>query len=252
MSLILKAVENIPLIQKGDNLADLICENASDIEDKDIIVIASTIVSKAIGLTFREEDLVPSAEAERISKLNGKDPRFVQAILNESIEVLTETPFMLVRNKNGHVCINAGIDASNVGSDFLLKLPEKPDICAAEIGKAIEEKTQKKISIIITDTNGRAFKEGQTNVAIGLYNIKPIRAWIGEKDLYGKVLEISEEAVVDEIAGAANLIMGEGGFGYPAVIVRGLDFYTNENVSISEMYRTDERDLVVQGLLKLK
>jgi len=87
LSLILKAVENIPLIQKGDNLADLICENASDIEDKDIIVIASTIVSKAIGLTFREEDLVPSAEAERISKLNGKDPRFVQAILNESIEV---------------------------------------------------------------------------------------------------------------------------------------------------------------------
>jgi F420-0:gamma-glutamyl ligase len=252
LSLILKAVENIPLIQKGDNLADLICENANDIEDKDIIVIASTIVSKAIGLTFREEDLIPSAEAERISKLNGKDPRFVQAILNESIEVLTETPFMLVRNKNGHVCINAGIDASNVGSDFLLKLPEKPDTCAAEIGKAIEEKTQKKISIIITDTNGRAFKEGQTNVAIGLYNIKPIRAWIGEKDLYGKVLEISEEAVVDEIAGAANLIMGEGGFGYPAVIVRGLDFYTNENVSISDMYRTDERDLIVQGLLKLK
>ena len=252
MSLILKAVENIPLIQKGDNLADLICKNASDIEDKDIIVIASTIVSKAIGLTFFEEDLIPSAEAERISKLNGKDPRFVQAILNESVEILTEAPFMLVRNKNGHVCINAGIDASNVGGGRLLKLPEMPDSHAAAIGKTIEEKTKKKISVIITDTNGRAFKEGQTNVAIGLYNIKPIRAWIGEKDLYGKVLEISEEAVVDEIAGAANLIMGEGGFGYPAVIVRGLDFYTNEKVSISEMYRDGGKDLIVQGLLKLK
>ena len=252
MSLILKAVENIPLIQKGDDLADLICKNANDIEDKDIIVIASTIVSKSIGLTFLEDDLVPSAEAERISKLNGKDPRFVQAILNESIEVLTETPFMLVRNKNGHVCINAGIDASNVGGGRLLKLPEKPDSYAAAIGKAIEEKTKKKISVIITDTNGRAFKEGQTNVAIGLYNIKAIRQWIGEKDLYGKVLEISEEAVVDEIAGAANLLMGEGGFGYPTVIIRGLDFYTNEKVSISEMYRDGEKDLIVQGLLKLK
>ena len=252
MSLILKAVENIPLIQKGDDLADLICKNADDIEDKDIIVIASTVVSKSIGLTFLEDDLIPSADAERIAKLNGKDPRFVQAILDESIDVLTETPFMLVRNKNGHVCINAGIDASNVGGGRLLKLPEKPDSYAEKIGKAIEKKTKKKVSIIITDTNGRAFKEGQTNVAIGLYNIKPIRAWIGEKDLYGKVLEISEEAVVDEIAGAANLIMGEGGFGYPAVIVRGLDFYTNEKVSISEMYRDGEKDLIVQGLLKLK
>ena len=252
MSLTLKAVENIPLIQEGDDLADLICQNAGDIADKDIFVIASTVVSKAIGLTFFEKDIIPSAEAEKIAKLNGKDPRFVQAILDESVEVLTKAPFMLVRNKNGHVCINAGIDASNVGGDRLLKLPEKPDFHAEKIGKAIEEKTKKKISVIITDTNGRAFKEGQTNVAVGLYNIKAIRQWIGEKDLYGKVLEISEEAVVDEIAGAANLLMGEGGFGYPVVVVRGLDLYTNEKVSVKEMYRKNEKDLIVQGLLKMK
>jgi len=252
LSLTLKAVENIPLIQEGDDLADLICQNAGDIADKDIFVIASTVVSKAIGLTFFEKDIIPSAEAEKIAKLNGKDPRFVQAILDESVEVLTEAPFMLVRNKNGHVCINAGIDASNVGGDRLLKLPEKPDFHAEKIGKAIEEKTKKKISVIITDTNGRAFKEGQTNVAVGLYNIKAIRQWIGEKDLYGKVLEISEEAVVDEIAGAANLLMGEGGFGYPVVVVRGLDLYTNEKVSVKEMYRKNEKDLIVQGLLKMK
>ncbi|MDY0267152.1 MAG: coenzyme F420-0:L-glutamate ligase [Methanimicrococcus sp.] len=251
MSLILKAVENIPLIQKGDDLAEMICQN-SEISDKDIVVIASTIVSKSLGLTFREEDVVPSDEAKRIAALNGKEPRFVQAILDESLEVLTETPFMLVRNKNGHVCINAGIDGSNVGNGLLLKLPETPDKYAAEIGKAVEEKTQKKISVIITDTNGRAFKDGQTNVAIGLYNIRPIKKWVGEKDLYGKVLEISEEAVVDEIAGAANLIMGEGGGGVPAVIVRGLDLYTNENVSIKEMYRPEEKDLIVKVLLKNK
>ena len=252
MSLILKAVENIPLIQKGDDIADIICKNAPDIADKDIIVIASTIVSKSLGLTFREEDVVPSADAKRIAALNGKDPRFVQAILDESIEVFTETPFMLVRNKGGHVCINAGIDSSNVGGGLLLKLPKNPDEHAALIGKSIEQKTGKKISVIITDTNGRSFKSGQTNVAIGLYNIKAIRQWIGEEDLYGKVLEISEEAVVDEIAGAANLVMGEGGDGVPVVIVRGLDFYTSEKVSIREMYRDQEKDLVIRGLLGLK
>jgi len=252
LALILKAVENIPLIQKGDDLAELICENAVDISDKDILVIASTVVSKAAGLTFLEEDMIPGVEAKRIAALNGKDPRFVQAILGESLEVLTEAPFMLVRNKNGHVCINAGIDSSNVGGGRLLKLPDRPDRCAAEIGRAVEKKTGKKISVIITDTNGRSFKNGQTNVAIGLYNIKPIRRWVGEEDLYGKVLEISEEAVVDEIAGAANLIMGEGNNGYPAVIVRGLDFYTNEDVAITDLYRDEEKDLIIRGLLELK
>ncbi|MBZ3936183.1 coenzyme F420-0:L-glutamate ligase [Methanimicrococcus blatticola] len=250
--MILKAVENIPLIEKGDDIADIICKNAPDIADKDVIVIASTIVSKSLGLTFREEDVVPSAEAKRIAALNGKDPRFVQAILDESVEVFTEAPFMLVRNKNGHVCINAGIDASNVGNGLLLKLPDNPDKHAAAIGKSIEQKTGKKISVIITDTNGRAFKEGQTNVAVGLYNIKAIRQWIGEKDLYGMVLEISEEAVVDEIAGAANLVMGEGGGGVPAVIVSGLDLYVDETVSVTEMYRSKERDVLIRGLLELK
>jgi coenzyme F420-0:L-glutamate ligase/coenzyme F420-1:gamma-L-glutamate ligase len=252
LPLTLKAVENIPLIQKGDDIADIICEKAPDIADKDIIVIASTIVSKSLGLTFREEDVIPSADAKRIAALNGKNPRLVQAVLDESVDVFTEAPFMLVRNKGGHVCINAGIDSSNVGGDFLLKLPRKPDEHAALIGKAIEQKTGKKISVIITDTNGRPFKNGQTNVAIGLYNIKAIRQWVGEEDLYGKVLEISEEAVVDEIAGAANLIMGEGGGGVPAVIVRGLDFYTSEKVSIEDIYREQETDFVIRGLLELK
>ncbi len=252
MSLTLKAVENIPLIEKGDDIAEMICRNAPEIADKDIVVIASTIVSKSLGLTFREEDIVPDSEAERIAALNGKDPHFVRAVLDESLEVFTEAPFMLVRNKNGHVCINAGIDASNVGNGLLLKLPENPDSHAAAIGKSIEQKTGRKISVIITDTNGRAFKDGQTNVAIGLYNIKAIRRWIGEKDLYGMVLEISEEAVVDEIAGAANLVMGEGGGGVPAVIVRGLDLYTDEAVSITDMYRDEEKDVIIHSLLKLK
>jgi len=251
MTLILKAVENIPLIQKGDDLAEMICTNAK-ILDRDIIVIASTVVSKMLGLTFYEKDIIPTQEAKRIAKLNGKTPRFVQAVLNESMEVLTHTPFMLVRNKNGHVCINAGIDESNVGGGKLLKLPPNPDGCAAEIGEKIEQKTGRKISVVITDTNGRAFKNGQTGVAIGLYNIRPLKKWIGQKDLYGKVLEITEEAVVDEIAGAANLIMGEGDGGCPVVIVSGLDLCAAEKTSIKEIYRDEKKDLIVQSLLDAK
>ncbi|WP_338098531.1 coenzyme F420-0:L-glutamate ligase [Methanolapillus ohkumae] len=247
----LKAVENIPLIQKGDDLADLIFKRA-DLKDNDIIVIASTVVSKSLGLTFYLSDLVPGAEAKRIASLNNKDPAFVQAVLEESLEVFVESPFMLVRNKNHHVCINAGIDNSNVGGGRLLKLPCNPDGCAAKIGQKLEELTQKKISVIITDTNGRAFKEGQTNVAIGLYKIKALRTWIGEKDLFGYVLEISEEAVVDEIAGAANLLMGEAANGYPVVIVRGLNLYTQETAGIREFYRKAEDDIIIQGLLELK
>ncbi|WNY25703.1 coenzyme F420-0:L-glutamate ligase [Methanolapillus millepedarum] len=251
MELTFKAVDNIPLIQKGDDLADLIFKEA-DLYDNDIVVIASTIVSKSLGLTFYLSDIVPGKEAKRIARLNQKEPEFVQAVLDESLEVFVETPFMLVRNKNRHICINAGIDGSNVGGGRLLKLPNNPDGCATAIGEKLEKLTGKKISVIITDTNGRAFKEGQTNVAIGLYKIKALRTWIGEKDLFGYVLEISEEAVVDEIAGAANLIMGEGANGYPVVIVRGLDLYTPEKTSIMEFYRKKEDDVIVKGLLEIK
>ncbi|MDV0446494.1 Bifunctional F420 biosynthesis protein FbiB [Methanosarcinaceae archaeon Ag5] len=251
MELTFKAVDNVPLIQKGDDLADMIYRLA-DLHDNDIVVIASTIVSKSLGLTFYLSDVTPGEEAQRIARLNHKEPAFVQAVLDESLEVFVETPFMLVRNKNRHICINAGIDGSNVGGDRLLKLPENPDKHAANIGEKLEKLTGKKISVIITDTNGRAFKEGQTNVAIGLYKIKALRTWIGEKDLFGYVLEISEEAVVDEIAGAANLIMGEGANGYPVVIARGLNLYAPETAGITEFYRQEKDDVIVQGLLEIK
>jgi coenzyme F420-0:L-glutamate ligase/coenzyme F420-1:gamma-L-glutamate ligase len=159
---------------------------------------------------------------------------------------------MLVTTLAGHTCVNAGVDESNVENGFLLYPPKDPDTSASIIGKALEKISGKKLTVIITDTNGRAFKTGQTGVAIGIYKIKPIKSWIGETDLFGKTLEVSEEAVVDELAGAANLLMGEGAGGTPIVVIRGLDYYCEDNTFIKEIYRPEEKDVIKKGLRCLR
>lgn len=241
------AVENIPLIKEGDDLPALICKNV-ELQDRDIIVLASTIVGKAEGLTFRLEDITPGARALEIAAKNGQDPRFVEAVLSRSSELLVENPFMLAVTKQGHTCVNAGIDDSNIEKGLLLNTPSDPDASAKKLGEELEALSGKKLSIIVTDTNGRAFKIGQTGVAIGLYKIHPLKRWIGEQDLFGKVLEVSEEAVVDELAGAANLLMGEAAGGYPVVVIRGLNYYTEEGAKIRGIYRAEGDDVIKKGL----
>jgi coenzyme F420-0:L-glutamate ligase / coenzyme F420-1:gamma-L-glutamate ligase len=245
------AVENIPIIHKGDDLPLIICEDV-ELRDRDIVIIASTIVAKAEGETFRLADISVGEKALEIAARNGKDARFVQAVLARSREVLVDTPFMLVTTLVGHTCVNAGVDESNVENGYLLYSPEDPDSSASSIGKELEKISGKKLSVIITDTNGRAFKIGQTGVAIGIYKIKPIKCWIGEKDLFGKTLEITEEAIVDELAGAANILMGEGAGGIPVVVIRGLDYYSEDNVLIKEIYRPEEKDVIKKGLRCLR
>lgn len=245
------AVENIPLIHKGDNLPSVISERI-ELQDRDIIIIASTIVAKAEGEIFRLEDVTPDEQALEIAARTGKDARFIQAVLARSKEVFVEAPFMLVTTLAGHTCVNAGVDESNIEHGFLLYPPGNPDASASKIGGELERISGKKLSVIITDTNGRAFKIGQTGVAIGIYKIKPIKRWIGEKDLFGKLLEITEEAVADELAGAANLLMGEGAGGVPVVVIRGLDYYCEENTSIKESYRPEDMDVLKKGLRCLR
>lgn len=241
------AVENIPLIKKGDDLPTLIYENI-ELQDRDIVVIASTVVAKAEGLTFRLEDLTPGPQALEIAAKNRQDPRFVEAVLSRSSELLVEAPFMLAVTKKGHTCVNAGIDDSNIEGKLLLNTPEDPDASTEKIGTQLETLSGKKLSVIVTDTNGRSFKTGQTGVAIGVYKIHPLKRWIGEKDLFGKILEISEEAVADELAGAANLLMGEADGGIPVVLIRGFDYYAEEGAEIKEMYRAEGEDVIKKGL----
>lgn len=243
-------MENIPIIREGDDIASIICERAA-IEENDIIVIASTIISKSEGRMFQLDSILPGEEAKRIAEKLGIEAEFVQAVINRSREVLVEYPILLVETDNGHVCIKAGIDESNVDPGYLADLPLKPDRSAENIGRKIEKLTGRNISVIVTDTNGRAFKIGQTGIAIGVYAIHPIKNWKGQKDLFGHVLEITEEAIADEIASTANLLMGEGSGGYPVVILRGLNLRL-EKASIKEMYRSEKEDIIKKGLRCLR
>jgi len=241
-------VENIPLIKKGDDLAAIICKN-TELKGGDIVVIASTIVAKSEGDSFTLEGITPGERALKIARNNAMDdPRFVQAVLDQSRECLVEFPIILVEMHNGQVCIKAGIDNSNVDEGVLLALPKDADASAKRIGTSIYGLTGKHVSVIITDTNGRAFRIGQTGVAIGVSKILPVKNWRGQKDLFGKELEITEEAVADEIAGTANLLMGEGDGGVPVVVIRGLAMHTDEDATIKDMYRPDREDIIKKGL----
>ncbi len=241
------AVGNIPLIKQGDDIIRILSEK-TELKEHDIVVISSTIVSKSEGRIISLNNVTATERAKLIAKRDNNDPRFVQAVLDESDEILLESPFLLVRTRNGSICVNAGIDRSNVeGQDNILLLPKDPDESALKIKNSIFKYTGKKVSVIITDTNGRAFRIGQTGAAIGVAGIKATRDWRGTKDLFGRVLEVKNEAVVDEIAGFANILMGEGNGGMPIVIIRGLNLY-HESYEIKELFRPEEEDVIRRAL----
>ncbi|MCJ7444012.1 MAG: coenzyme F420-0:L-glutamate ligase, partial [Methanotrichaceae archaeon] len=159
-------------------------------------------------------------QAKAIGLSLGKDPRFVQAVLDEADEIILDNPFLLVVTKFGHICVNAGIDQSNVGGNKILLLPENPNASAEKI----RQKLSKDCAVIITDTCGRPFRCGVAGTAVGCAGIGPLRDWRGELDIFGRPLEVTLEAIADEIAASSNLLMGEGGDRTPAVVIRGLNY----------------------------
>jgi coenzyme F420-0:L-glutamate ligase/coenzyme F420-1:gamma-L-glutamate ligase len=235
-------IRGLPIIKEGDDIASLV-KSLFDIQDGDVLCIASTILAKSEGRFRVLESYHPSDRAIEIARNLGKDPRFVQAVLDESVEVLLDHPFLLVATRFGHVGVNAGIDQSNVGDDRILLLPEDPGRSA----EAIRSRLCKDCAVIITDTCGRPFRFGVAGLAIGWAGIAALRDWRGEKDMHGKVLGITLEAIVDEIAAAANLLMGEGGDATPAVVFRGLK-YPRSGVGGS-VFMDEDKD-VIRPLLK--
>jgi len=212
-------IRGLPIIKEGDDVASLV-KSLFEFQDGDVLCLASTIVAKSEG-RFRDlESYEPGARAGTIAREIGKDPRFVQAVLDESVEVLLDLPFLLVVTRFGHIGVNAGIDQSNVGDERILLLPENPCKSAERLRAGLG----KDCAVIITDTCGRPFRTGVAGVAVGWSGIAALRDWRGECDLQGKVLGNTLEAIVDEIAAAANLLMGEAGDGTPAVVFRGLKY----------------------------
>jgi len=243
----------LPVIKDGMNIGDLLIEGIKEIglsiENGDIIVVAHTAVSKSEGRIRLLDDIKPTSKAINIANKKNDDPRFIQAILDETEEVIIEyPPIFLVKAKCGNICINAGVDRSNIEDGAVILLPRDPDLSARKIGEQIFEMENKKIGVIISDTNGRPFRKGQVGFAIGVYNIDPIRDWRGRKDMFGRILRVSEEAIVDELAALANILMGEGDWMTPAVLIKGLSLLNEDSMGIKTIYRDESTDYIRKAL----
>lgn len=245
------ALENFPLVKSGDNIAELILETAQrnglKIDDGDVIVIAQKIFSKAENRVIPLKSVLPSERAFQIARETGKSPRFVELVLRETESVLKATrEILLVKDKRGLICINAGIDKSNVeGGDKFALLPENPDVSAEKCRREIRKLTGKNVAVIVCDTYSRPFRRGQVNFAIGIAGIKPLKDYRGKEDLFGQTLKVKNIAVVDEIAAAAELLMGQATEARPVVIFKGLKEVVEfcENCSVRELEISREEDL---------
>jgi coenzyme F420-0:L-glutamate ligase/coenzyme F420-1:gamma-L-glutamate ligase len=220
----------IPHVEPGDDLASLLVaalsETAVTPRDGDVLVIAQKVVSKAEGRYARLAGVAVGPDAEALAARAGKDARLVQLILDESREVLRVRPgVIIVEHNNGYVHANAGIDRSNITIDpedpRVLLLPIDPDASAARLRERMREAFGTDVAIIINDSFGRAWRNGTVGVAIGTAGLAPLDNRIGDTDLFGNVLEVTEPAVADELAAAASFVMGQADEGCPVVLVRG-------------------------------
>ena len=234
-------------VRPHDELDVIVLEAAGqEIQDGDVLVVAHKIVSKAEGRIVSLADVEPSAKAMKMAKEHGKDKRIMELILRESVQILRAKNGIIVsETKQGLVCANAGVDQSNVEGDSAVLLPVDPDRSASRLRDAVKKKAGKEIAVVITDTFGRPFREGQANVAIGVAGISPIKSYIGSRDMYGRKLRVSEIAVADEIASAAELVMGKAQ-GVPIAIIRGYKFEKAAKSSAKSLQRSRERDLFRQ------
>jgi coenzyme F420-0:L-glutamate ligase/coenzyme F420-1:gamma-L-glutamate ligase len=250
------ALEGFPLVKSGDDVARMIIEtskkNGLRIDDGDVIVVAQKILSKAERRVFRLRDVVPSDKAKELAKATGKGPKFIELVLRETKEVLKASyEVLLVRDERGLVCINAGIDKSNVeGEGNFALLPENPDESAENCRARIKELTGRNVTVVICDTYSRPFRRGQVNFAIGVAGIEPFKDYRGKSDLFGQVLKVKNVAVVDEIAAAAELLMGQGREATPVVIFKGLNdsVVFCEKCGVDKLLISKEEDLFRSAL----
>jgi coenzyme F420-0:L-glutamate ligase/coenzyme F420-1:gamma-L-glutamate ligase len=250
--LTLRALGDVPFIQKGDDLTEVIlaavAANGLTLQDGDVVLMAQKIVSKAEGRTVELKDIVARPEAIEIATRSDKDPRVVELILQESTDVLRVRPgAVIVQHRLGFVAANAGIDQSNIGNtgdddDKVLLLPVDPDGTCARIRTALKDRTGLDIAVVIIDSIGRAWRNGTIGTAIGVAGIAGLLDLRTRPDLYGRPLKTSELGLADELASAASLIMGQASEGRPIVLARGLTDGRREG-SARELIRPKEMDL---------
>jgi coenzyme F420-0:L-glutamate ligase/coenzyme F420-1:gamma-L-glutamate ligase len=240
------AVEGLPEIRRGDELAPLILEAArrqgTPIQDRDLLVVSQKIVSKTEGRVVRLADVAVSDEARSVADEIGRDPRLVQVILGESRRIVRKAKdVLIVETRHGFVCANAGVDQSNVDADTACLLPEDSDRSAGALRAHLRTLTGHDLAIIVADTFGRPWREGLVNVAVGLAGLEPIVSYLGQLDPAGHVLQATILALADELAGAAEPVMGKLDR-VPVAIIRGLDWPRGDGSSRA-LLRDPARDL---------
>jgi coenzyme F420-0:L-glutamate ligase / coenzyme F420-1:gamma-L-glutamate ligase len=237
------AVEGLPEVHPGDDLAELIASHAT-FEDGDVIVIAQKVVSKAEGRIKHLADVTAGAEATRIASrlIAAPDPRLVQVVLDESVRVVRSERVLITETRHGFVCANGGVDHSNVpGDDAVTLLPDDPDASARRLRERLVELSGAQVGVIVSDTFGRPWRVGIVNVALGVASAPAVIDLRGTFDDTGKDLHATVLAVADDLAAAAGLVMGKTSR-TPAVVVRGYE-PSRRDGSGREMIRPAGEDL---------
>jgi coenzyme F420-0:L-glutamate ligase/coenzyme F420-1:gamma-L-glutamate ligase len=240
-------LEEIGEVRTGDSVGRLICDacvlQGIELADDDILVIAQKIVSKAEGRMVSLDAVRPSARARELGQELGKEAELVEVILGESRKIIrTGGRALIVETHHGFVCANAGVDQSNVGLRHVALLPLNPDGSARGIRAAIGKCCGKNPAVIVSDSFGRAWRVGTVDVAIGIAGMCPVKDERGLDDRYGYRLRAAIAAVADEIAAAAELVMGKRD-GVPVVVVRGYEIEKKEEGSVKELLRPEAEDL---------
>jgi coenzyme F420-0:L-glutamate ligase/coenzyme F420-1:gamma-L-glutamate ligase len=235
----IRPVERLPEIGADDDLAALIAER-TELEDGDVLVVAQKVVSKAEGRVVRLADVVPSERARELA--GDEDPRRHELILRESERIVrSRPPLVIAETRHGFVCASAGVDSSNAPEpETVVLLPLDPDASAARLRERLRELTGVEVGVIVSDSFGRAWRQGTTDVAIGVAGIRPLLDLKGTRDSAGYELHATVIAVADELAGAAELVLGKTD-GVPAAVIRGVD--ARGEGTARELVMPAERDL---------
>ena len=251
MNIELIGIENFPLIKENDNLSEIIYEsltnNHVNLEDNDILVLAETVVSKAEGNIVKIDDVKVSNKAIEMSKNSSKDAKLCQIILDNSKDIIRcQEGLIITETKHGFICANSGIDNSNCEEGYVTPLPVNPDESARKIKEYLDEKFSCDIGVIISDTQGRAWRVGAIGVAVGISGLHPCSDFRGCVDLYGQELQSTIEATADELASAAGLLMGQSNSGICLVVIKGYDSTFSkcekDESSIDEIIRDKNMD----------
>jgi coenzyme F420-0:L-glutamate ligase / coenzyme F420-1:gamma-L-glutamate ligase len=252
-SIKLTALPDIPLIQPGDDLCNIIVSGLAradlQLQTGDILVLAQKIVSKAEGRLVKISDVIPSPRALELAPQLQKDPRHVEVILWESKEIVRMRPgVIVVEHRLGYVCANAGVDRSNVAphaspeEDFLLMLPADPDKSCATLREQLRSLSGAEVGVIINDSHGRAWRNGTVGVAIGAAGVPALLDLRGTPDLFDYPLQVTQVGIADELAASASLLMGQAAEGRPVVHVRGLPYVLREGNG-QELIRPKDMDM---------